>query len=114
MHGVTGAWSLKQALLAMAEVDVNILISCIQEFLYILFAVYVVEKTPKMVAKYITDPVDESWEQIIQDAINSDKDEHVYKITQVCYERAQTYPTDHHSVFKRGAKSSLEFEFIFK
>ena len=114
LHGVTGAWSLKQALSAMEEVDLKILISCIQEFVYVLFSVYVVEQTPKMVTSYLTDPVKESWEEIIRNAINSEKDEHVYKMTQVCYERAQTYPTDRQDVFKRAAKSSLEFEFIFK
>ena len=114
LHGVTGAWSLKQVLLAMEEVKSKVLVSCIQEFVYALFAVYIIQKRPKMVTSYLTEPVDESWEQIIQDTLNGEKDEHIYKLAQVCYERAQTYPSDQQNVFKKATRSSMDFEFVFK
>ncbi len=89
LHGVTGTWSLKTILTA---VDVQHVAEILQNYLCILLGVYLAEGCPRLDRSILTSTsVDNlSFDDLRQQALapvaegEGDKNEHVFKLLQVC------------------------------
>ena len=84
LHGVTGAWSLKNILCHLSQEDV---IDSARTFLCVLLATYMTQDSPKL--EYTVpecDVTQQTWQEIIHKAFGYDYDEHVFKLVQVCHD----------------------------
>ena len=84
LHGVTGAWSLKNILRHLSKEDV---IVSARIFLCVLLATYMTQDSPKLAhAVPECDVKQQIWQEIIDKAFENDYDEHVFKLVQVCHD----------------------------
>ena len=92
LHGVTGAWSLRNVFKCnLSEED---LVKSTRYFLCCLLATYMCQDTPKLehtVGEY--DVNDQTWQAVIDKALASDFDEHIFKLVQVCHDMWKEDPT---------------------
>lgn len=110
LHGVTGAWSLKNILSSFSDFSAGL--EAVQTFLFILFAAYAAEDRPRLCLDRLTSADQSelpSWEGIAERAINTEYDEHVYKLVQVCWDMDKENADSQRSAFyKRAALSSID------
>lgn len=85
VHGITGAWSLKQIIPVLKRPDA---LDALRTFTCMLFGVYMAQDTPRLM-KPPTRPGptnDTAWKNLIDEALSRPRDEHVFKMIQVTYE----------------------------
>ncbi|XP_053377520.1 uncharacterized protein LOC123529487 isoform X2 [Mercenaria mercenaria] len=115
LHGVTCAWGLHQIMpLLTAEDGIKV----VREFLTVLLAVYVAEGSPDMnVPLSLGQFKDKDWSQLIDRAVEVDRDEHCYKLVQVCNEMAKNAVENDEDpdVYVQAAKSAIDYDlYLFK
>jgi len=117
LHGVTGAWSLCKLISLMK--DPQEASKALQLYLCLVFAVYVADNTPPLNAPDFSGNASEvsqsTWDGIIKEAIEEDRDEHVYKLIQVCYERWEETGRDASSaqLYVAASKDSVRYPLAF-
>ena len=86
LHGVTCAWSLLQIVPILETPDA---IAACRNFTAVLVAVYIACKAPELRVPVTETTVDkESWEALINRQFDANRDEHCYKLLQVCRDMA--------------------------
>ena len=105
LHGVTCSWSLYQLLPVLNRDDA---IRMLAELFVGIETTYLSVNTPKLSIKPETDLkiTPDAWNAVIEKAIKIDRDEHVYKLVQVCYDMSKSC---NHSkpIYLQAALSSL-------
>ncbi len=89
LHGVTCSWAVWQVAQVTAG-DTHNETSLCKSLLHTLGAAYVAQGCPELAAETSTSEMS-SWESILGDALlQTDADEHVYKLVQVAHERSSS------------------------
>ncbi|XP_052783095.1 uncharacterized protein LOC128219327 [Mya arenaria] len=84
LHGVTCAWSLYHIVPVLDENDA---LNAVRNFAATLIAVYIAQDAPALnVPVHDFEPSDQDWETLIKRVLDDDRDEHIYKLLQVCRE----------------------------
>ncbi|ELT92798.1 hypothetical protein CAPTEDRAFT_214401 [Capitella teleta] len=85
LHGVTGAWSL---LNISSHLDGVSRSDSLRTYLAVLLAAYLAEDRPKLCLDRLNtdEKIGMSWRQIVDKALATEYDEHVYKLVQVCWD----------------------------
>lgn len=113
LHGVTCAWGLYQIMPLLKKEDG---IKAVLEFLTLLLAVYVAEGASELNIPLIKDEfTEEDWAALIKRAVDVDRDEHCYKLVQVCYEMAKDAREngEDSNIYVNAARSALDHELHF-
>ena len=108
LHGVTGAWSLMQALSCFD--DYERAVEMVRIYICIVFAVYLARDSPALTVQLdITNPNDtDFWQRTIAQTVGEDRDEHIYKLVQVAHDMYNDSTNDQQrAVCMAAAKSSL-------
>ena len=87
LHGVTAAWSLRQVLHCVQEGKERLRI--LRLFLCSVMTVYVLQFTPLVSTDHLDSGLPAAsltWKAIVDDALEKERDEHVYKLIQICKE----------------------------
>ena len=91
IHGVTCAWSVKNIVHLLTEVDQ--VLDTVRSYLCTLFAAYLAQSSPPLQRGLITNNPGSSyqWDDIVERAIQHDQleEEHIYKLVQVCKEMSE-------------------------
>ena len=115
LHGVTSSWALHNFLpVIQDEAVVN---QTLHVFLCGLLATYMCQGCPVLDPKLL--PSGElgmfSWEKIIEETMSKhDRDEHIYKLVQVCHDMAEVN-TDPQiaAIYKEATQVALMYPFVF-
>lgn len=114
LHGVTCAWGIYQFISLLDNDDV---IDVLKHYTQVLFAVYLVQGAPALTRKIPQRKVtDADWTALIEKALETNRDEHCYKLLQVCRELAADALAngEEEHVYYQAACNSIENEFIFR
>jgi len=118
LHGVTGAWSLSKLIPLMK--DPQEASKALQLYLCLVFAVYVADNTPPLAVPESVNEASEvsqsTWHEIVREATAEDRDEHVYKLIQVCYDRWNETKGDDTStanLYVTAARHSVNYPLAF-
>ncbi len=118
LHGVTGCWSLRQIL---ASVDVRYIPTIIRNYLCILLAAYLAEDCPTIDSAILTSGCTSTLEGMRQEVLRSptkggdDRDEHVFKLLQVCIETSkENTDPEMDSIYEIAADKVLNNPFYFR
>jgi hypothetical protein len=113
LHGVTCAWSVRQIIVLL---DGKEALEALRTLVCMIFAAYIGVGGPKL-----TNEVDSSirvnetdWANLIQRtlAAENERDEHVYKLTQICYELWKEPENGHNAaLYFTAAKTVLDTPF---
>lgn len=112
LHGVTASWSFCQV---APLLEPEVIYTCFRAFMAGLLATYLAQG-----AEEIKMPDDASlgsdaeWRQLIADVVAVDKDEHVFKLVQVCFERWQQQKgSGKEGIYFAAAKIANEWPLTF-
>ncbi|XP_052779590.1 uncharacterized protein LOC128216918 isoform X2 [Mya arenaria] len=84
LHGVTCAWSIYHIVTVLDE---NESLNAVRNFAATLIAVYIAQGAPALnIPVQDCEPSDQDWETLIKRVLDDDRDEHTYKLLQVCRE----------------------------
>ena len=110
LHGVTGAWSLKNILCHLSQQDV---IDSARTFLCVLLATYMTQDSPKL--EHTVPECDvrqQEWQEIIDKALGCDYNEHVFKLVQVCHDMWKENPASpHRALYAACARIAVDEPF---
>ncbi len=115
VHGVTSAWSLSKICRHLDAKDAFDALFC---YMNCLLVVYVRQGCPKLDLKRLEGDQTVSkmsWDDLVQKALKlplDNLDEHVFKLVQVCKERAGECP-DMDVICKRAALTAMSSNFTF-
>lgn len=100
LHGVTAAWSLLQVAPVAVGHSKRLTQELAKTFLCALVTTYIAQDCPHLSTERLKllSYKEEAWTMVIEAALADDKDEHVYKLVQVCHELAND--TDDQNVKK--------------
>lgn len=114
LHGVTCSWSILQFIHVLDKHDA---IDVLRDLITVILCVYMVQGAPSLNIPIQAKHVSRSdWESLVKKTINIDRDEHCYKLVQVCQEMAQDAIShgENESVFFQAACSSIEKDFFYR
>lgn len=85
VHGITGAWSLKQIIPLLKRPDA---LDALRTFTCMLLSVYMTQDTPRLLKppSRSESTNDTAWKNLIDEALSRPRDEHVFKMIQVTHE----------------------------
>lgn len=100
LHGVTAAWSLLQVGPVVVGHSKRLAQDLVKTFLCALLTAYIAQDCPPLSTERLKllSYKEDVWTKVIEAALADDKDEHVYKLVQVCHELAND--TDDQNVKK--------------
>ena len=107
LHGVTGSWSLCQILPLLSQ-DKEIL-KTLRVFLSTLLSVYLAQTSPILDAD---EEIEKDFPQIIKECVAEKRDEHIYKMVQVCRERYATANTPR-EMYLKACHVALKYDLLF-
>ena len=116
LHGITSSWALKEVLPSVRceKEQVRIL----RVYLCAILAAYMAQWSPTLILKYLNPQersVSLAWKTIIDDATSTDKDEHIYKLIQVCKDMDSIHKNKHMSfLYKEATQVALKHPFYFE
>lgn len=112
LHGVTASWSLRQV---APHLEPEVAYTCFRSFVPGLLATYLAQNAEEIVPLNMeTSGSEAEWERLIADVVSDDKDEHVFKLVQVCRERwLETRGEGNEGVFYAAAKVASECPLTF-
>lgn len=113
LHGVTCAWGLFQIVPLLKKEDG---IKALREFLTVLLAVYVAEGSSDISVPLTNEEfTDRDWSELVTQAVEVDRDEHCYKLMQVCFEMAKDARANGEdpNVYVQAAKATLSYDLHF-
>lgn len=113
LHGVTCAWALYQIIPLLSTENG---VKALREFLTVLLAVYVAEGMPDLNVPLKGEAFTENdWADLVSRALDVDRDEHCYKLMQVCYEMAKDAQQNGEdpNVYVQAAQSTLKYDLHF-
>jgi 20S proteasome subunit beta 1 len=113
LHGVTCAWGLHMIMPLMSKENG---IKTARDYLTVLLAVYVAVGSPELnVPLSENEFTDKDWTEHIAKTVEVDRDEHCYKLVQVCYEMAKDAREhgEDPKVYSQAAKSAIHHELYF-
>lgn len=111
LHGVTCSYAINQFISLLSHDDG---IKVIREFLTVLLAVYVAQNSPALTEAIGTDTDISAagWAAVVSRCLAEDRDEHCYKLVQVCRCMAQQCPEFAHTCMQ-AALNSLDYKFTY-
>ena len=109
VHGVTGAWSLRNILLTYTDYDKGC--EVIRTYLCVLLAVYAAIDNPKICLQNLSadkGSTEVPWTELAEKAMAREYDEHIYKLVQVCWDMDRENPdVDMTKLYKLAASSAI-------
>ena len=111
LHGVTGAWSLRNIMPHLSREDV---IDSARIFLCCLLGTYKTQDNPELVHTVpACDVTDKVWQEIITKALGHDFDEHIFKLVQVCHDMwLEDRATPHGPLYVASARVAVDFPLV--
>ena len=109
LHGVTSAWSLTQILPLLEHKDA---LDTVRVYLCALLAVYMAQGTPELSLDQLTPKDDRQWDEIVRDTLSEDRDEHVFKLVQVCHDISKESPGND-ELYLSAAGCALKYPLTF-
>lgn len=90
LHGVTAAWSLLQVAPVAVGHSKRLTQDLVKTFLCALLTTYIAQDCPPLSTERLKllSYKEDVWTTVIEAALADDKDEHIYKLVQVCHELA--------------------------
>ncbi|KAL4227137.1 hypothetical protein ACF0H5_015110 [Mactra antiquata] len=113
LHGVTCAWSLNNIIHVLSKDDG---LKVIREYLTILLAVYVSQGCPELSVPVLEGEYTENdWRELVKKVTDEDRDEHCYKLLQVCGEMVKEAEKfgENPNIYFQSASMALDKEFHF-
>ncbi|CAH1802961.1 unnamed protein product [Owenia fusiformis] len=114
LHGVTGAWSLLQILPALTYNDA---IYSIRVFMCAFVATYLAQMRAPLTVDVNTTlkPTADDWDKLIEATVDEERDEHIYKLVQVCHGLALEDDVKHtqQSMYFQAANIAISNALLF-
>ena len=109
IHGVTSSWALRGLLQQLNTLeDVTL---ALRVHICIIIATYLAQNSPFLQDDHVPLVQDPSfkWSTLIKKTLEEDRDEHVYKMVQVCYDMDSTQCTPAQSaLYREAARAAVE------
>lgn len=113
LHGVTCAWALYQIIPLLGKDDG---IRAVREFLTVLLAVYVSEGASALSTPCLEgSSANLDWEDLLKKTVDVDRDEHCYKLVQVCHDMvkdAEEHGEDP-KLYLHAARTAIDYDLSF-
>ena len=113
LHGVTCAWGLHMLIPLMSKEDG---IKTVRDYLTVLLSVFVAVGSPELNVPLTQDEFTEKdWTEHIAKTVADDRDEHCYKLVQVCFEMVKDARENGEDpkIYSQAAKSAIEQDLYF-
>ena len=111
LHGVTGAWSLRNIMPHLSREDI---IDSARIFLCCLLGTYKTQDNPEL--KHTVSPcdiTDQTWQEIIDKALAHDFDEHIFKLVQVCHDMwLEDRASRHGDLYVASARVAVDYPIV--
>ena len=114
LHGVTCAWGIYQFISRLDKADA---VDVLKHFMVTLFAVYIVQHAPALTAKIQPRNVTaDDWAKLVERTQDADRDEHCYKLVQVCKEMAEDAAAngEEEHIYYQAACNAIANEFVIR
>ena len=96
-------------LLPVVRDEVEVL-KTVRVFLASIVAVFVTQSTPEL---DWNEEVEKDFPELLKETVAKERDEHIYKLVQVCWERSQENPSQK-ELYMKACGKSLKYELGFK
>lgn len=117
LHGVTAAWSLVELGPVAIGKSRHLTLEVVTTFVYTLLAAYISQGAPRLCPELLSDDLHKehaTWVSLIDSTLAEDRDEHIYKLIQVCHDLSQETDNEYlQKLYFKAALRALEEPFKF-